>query len=167
MTIRRELVLSVSLEKARQQLAAGLATPLVIRKGNIILAKTVCWGRISGNELWVRYTEYGRTITMIDLKGQLEEIPGGVRLQMTASDGFPSFILYLPVVFIVIFFGSTTFKSGLSIESVVRGFIILAFGSGLLSLFHTLSRSFFRTRVITIENVLVKLITGSEQRVLQ
>lgn len=167
MTIRREVVLSVSLEKARQQLAAGLAAPLIIQKGNLILAKTVCWGRINGNELWIRYTEYGRSTTIIDLEGQLEETPGGVRLQMTASDGFPNFILYLPLICVVTFFTLINIKSEFSAGSAVRGFIFLALGSGLLFLFRTLSQSFFQTRVATIESVLVKLITGSDQRVLQ
>lgn len=164
MTINREVVLSVSVERARQQLTAGFATPLVVQRGNLFLAKIICSGRINGNDLRVRYTEYGRSITIIDLTGHIEEIPGGVRLQLTASDGLSNFLLYLPIVWVLIVFISINIKSGYTPGTLVNCLIILAFGSGILFLVRTLLLSFLQMRITKIEAVLVKLITGSEKR---
>ena len=165
MEIRRDMVLPVSLERARQELAVGFASPLVVEGGNIILAKIVCSGRVNGNDLWVEYTEYGRSTTIINLKGHLEEAPGGVRLQMTVLDQFSGILFYIPIIVWALFWTLRNARSGLTAESLISYFIVLLFGSGITLLIgwllRTLSSGFLRMRINKIESVLVQIITGS------
>lgn len=161
METRREVVLPVSLATARQHLAAALATPLVVQQGNLILAKIVCSGRIKENELWVQYVEYGRSTVYIDLTGHLEETPGGVRLHMTvSSDESARFVLYLPLMAVILFFTLSGIKSGLNAERLINHFILLVFVGTVTFLMHKLISSFSQMRIAKLEGVLVQIITG-------
>lgn len=161
MEIRREVALPVSLGTARQHLAAALATPMVVQQGNLILAEIVCSGHIEENELWVEYIEYGRSTVYIDLTGHLEETPSGVRLHMTvSSDESSRFVLYLPLMGVILFFTLSGIKSGLKAELLMNYFILLVFGGAVTFLMHTLSSSFLQMRIAKLEGVLVQIITG-------
>ncbi|MBC8152251.1 MAG: hypothetical protein H7Z72_05010 [Bacteroidetes bacterium] len=161
MEIRREVVLPVSPETARRHLAAALATPLVVQQGNLILAKIICSGRIKGNELWVRYIEYGRSTAYIDLTGHLEETPDGVRLHITvSSDETPGFLVYLPLAAVSLFLALSSINSGLKLELLANYFLLVLFGAAITFLMRSLNSSFSQMRIAKLEGVLVQIIMG-------
>ncbi|WP_144051766.1 hypothetical protein [Fibrisoma limi] len=165
MEIRREVLLPVPLETARQRLSTAFASPLVVQRGNLLLAKIVCSGRINGNNLWVRYIEYGRSIVYLDLTGHLEETSDGVRLQMTiSSENVSRFLLYTLPVAVIVFFTLRSIRFGVTAESLVGFVFSFIASSGLTLVMHTLVSSFSRMRVTRVEGALVQIIMGSDNR---
>lgn len=165
MEIHRVLELPVSLETARLRLAAALTTPLVVQKGNLILATIVCSGRIEGNALWVQYIEQGRSRVYINVTGHLDETPDGVRLRMTISwDDTSSFLVYLPLLAALLFAVLSSINSGFKAELITNYFVLLLFGSVVTFLLRSLISSFSRQRIANVESILRQISTGRAGR---